>query len=78
MTGHTQERDSPMNQPTQPDEPIPDTQEHDPQGDVWQRHAEGDRRDAQHDREVREAMRREQHGEYDEDGNFIHSTWNPA
>jgi hypothetical protein len=54
------------------------TQFHDPQGDVWQRHADGPGRDAAADREVREAMQREKHGEYDADGNFRRSTWNPA
>jgi hypothetical protein len=55
-----------------------DSLEHDPSGDVWERHADGPRRDRKHDAEVRDAIRREQHGEYDEDGNFRESTWTDA
>jgi len=51
---------------------------HDPQGDVWRRHADGPEIDHDADRAVREDMQREKHGEYDEDGNFRPSTWRPA
>lgn len=54
------------------------TQFHDPAGDVWRRHADGPDRDAAADREVREAMQREEHGEYEADGTFRPSTWRPA
>jgi hypothetical protein len=49
---------------------------HDPHGDVWQRHADGPARDRAADREVREAIAREQHGEHDPaTGEFRPSSW---
>jgi len=49
---------------------------HDPHGDVWQRHADGPARDRAADREIREAIAREQDGEYDPaTGEFRPSTW---
>lgn len=51
---------------------------HDRQGDIWARHASGPKRDSEADREIREAMKREDSGEYDADGMFRPSTWGPA
>ena len=51
------------------------TQFHDPQLDVWRRHADGPEVDRKADREVRDAIQREKRGEYDADGNFRLSTW---
>lgn len=51
---------------------------HDKQGDVWERHAGGPKRDREADREIREAISREQEGEYDPvTGQFRPSTWEP-
>jgi hypothetical protein len=55
-----------------------DSLEHNPSGDRWERHADGNKRDRERDREVREAIRREASGEYDEDGNFRRSAWTDA
>ena len=46
-----------------------------PAGDIWARHASGPKRDSEADREIREAMKREDSGEYDADGMFRPSTW---
>jgi hypothetical protein len=57
---------------------MSDRLEHNPAGDRWARHADGPKRDREHDREVRRALAREEQGEYDEDGNFRPSTWTDA
>ncbi len=51
---------------------------HNPYSDIWARHASGGKRDPEADREVRDAIEREAHGEYDSDGNFQPSAWGPA
>jgi len=49
---------------------------HDPAGDVWQRHTGSPPRDREADREVRDAIAREDSGEYDPaTGAFRPSTW---
>lgn len=57
---------------------MSDSQEHDRDSDIWERHASGPKRDRERDRETRMAIRREASGEYDEDGNFRPSTWTDA
>jgi len=52
--------------------------EHDPAGEVWERHAAGDKRSRLRDAQVREDMRKEELGEYDADGVFRRSTWTDA
>jgi hypothetical protein len=54
------------------------TQFHDEQGDAWERHAAGDKRDQAADREVSQAIAAEQAGEWDADGTYRRSAWGPA
>ena len=46
--------------------------EHDRAGDVWERHADGPKRDKEADRTVRKAIQAEQRGEYNGE------TWQPS
>ncbi len=50
---------------------------HDEQGDRWQRHASGVRRDREVDRQVREAIVAEQVGEWGP-GGYQPSSWEPV
>ncbi len=72
--GESPELSEPPGGPLDPPEPL----EHNPDGDRWQRHADGRGRDPEADREARRAMAAEQNGEWDADGSFRPSTWRRA